>query len=95
MAGAISSQNVKAIDMNAGYTTAERILKNEATRMLFVKIITIFEIAKTDRIETNVFFRSNFEKSNGINRPVIAIVNVNELTYNPEIAIVVLKYSDI
>ena len=63
--------------------------------MLFVKIITMFEIAKTDRIETNVVFLSNLENNSGMNRPVTAIVNVNELTYNPEIAIVVWKYSDI
>jgi len=63
--------------------------------MLLVKIITMFAIAKTDRIETNVLFRSNFENRIGMNSPVIAIVNVNELTYNPETAIDVLKYSEI
>ncbi|MBP5785329.1 MAG: hypothetical protein J6W16_07085, partial [Methanobrevibacter sp.] len=40
-------------------------------------------------------FRSNFENKSGINRPDMAIVNVNELTYNPEIAMDVLKYSEI
>ena len=63
--------------------------------MLWVKTITMFETANTDRIETSVVFRSNFENRSGINRPDMAIVNVKELTYNPEIAMDVLKYSEI
>jgi hypothetical protein len=55
----------------------------------------MFATAKTDRIETNVLFLSNLENRIGMNRPVIAIVKVNELTYNPETAIDVLKYSEI
>ena len=46
-------------------------------------------------IVINVFLISNFENRTGINKPVIAIVNVKDDTYNPEIAIEVLKYSDI
>ena len=63
--------------------------------MLFVKIITMFDRAKTAKMETNVFFLSIFENRSGMNNPEIAIVKVNELTYKPEIAIEVLKYSDI
>ena len=48
--------------------------------MLLVKIIKRFETANRDRIETNVVFLPSFEKNTGIKRPVIAIVNVNELT---------------
>ena len=44
-----------------------------------------------DNIEINVFLRSYLENNIGMNNPEIAIVNVNELAYNPEIAIVVLK----
>ena len=43
----------------------------------------------------NVVFLSNFENKAGTNRPQMAIVNVNELTYNPETAIEVLKYVEI
>lgn len=60
-----------------------------------VKIITRSAIEKIDRIETKVVFLSNFENKTGTKRPVTAIVNVNELTYKPDIAIEVLKYSDI
>ena len=74
---------------------ADRILKNDATTMLFVKMITMFDIANTVKMKMKVFLRSYFENSTGMNRPAIAIVNVNELTYNPEIAIVVLKYWEI
>ena len=63
--------------------------------MSFVKISTAFDIAKTTRMLTNVFFRSYLEKKSGMNRPEIAIVKVNELTYSPEIAMDALKYSDI
>ena len=63
--------------------------------MLFVKIIIIFDMANINKIKTNVLFLSYFEKNIGINNPKIAIVNVNELTYNPDIAIVVLKYCEI
>ena len=59
--------------------------------MLFVKTITIFDTAKTPSIVMKVFLRSYFEKNNGMKSPVTAIVNVNELTYNPDIAIDVLK----
>lgn len=55
----------------------------------------MFEIAKIPSIAMNVFLISYFEKKIGMNNPVTAIVNVNEDTYNPEIAIEVLKYSEI
>ena len=61
----------------------------------FVNIITKFETAKTLKMKTNVFFRSNLEKRTGTNKPQTAIAKVNELTYNPVRAIGVLKYSDI
>ena len=54
-----------------------------------------FEIAKIPSIVMNVFLISYFEKKIGINNPVMAIVNVKDDTYNPEIAMEVLKYSDI
>ena len=63
--------------------------------MLFVNMIAIFEIAKTVKMLMNVLFLSYFENKTGTNNPQIAIVKVNELTYNPEIAIDVLKYSAI
>ena len=63
--------------------------------MLFVKTITIFDKAKIPSIEMNVFLISYFEKKIGMNKPVIAIVNVKDDTYNPEMAIEVLKYSEI
>ena len=63
--------------------------------MLFVNIIMKFEIAKIPSIVTNIFLISYFEKKIGINKPVMAIVNVKDDTYNPEIAMEVLKYSDI
>jgi len=47
------------------------------------------------KIETNVVFLLNFENKTGMNKPVTAIVNVNELTYKPDIAIDVEKYSEI
>ena len=58
-------------------------------------MITIFDIANIDKIKMNVLFLSYPEKIIGMNNPQTAIVNVNELTYNPEIAIEVLKYCDI
>ena len=63
--------------------------------MLFKKIITIFEIAKIDNTVRNVVFLSNFENIFGMNRPKIAIENVNELTYNPETEMDVLKNCEI
>ena len=63
--------------------------------MLFVNTIMKFEIAKIPSIVMNVFLISYFEKKIGINKPVMAIVNVKDDTYNPEIAMEVLKYSDI
>lgn len=81
--------------MKVGYTIAERILNIEAIKMLSVKIITELDIAKTPNIMTNVFFLSYFENNIGMKSPLSAIVNVNELTYKPEIEIDVLKYSDI
>lgn len=63
--------------------------------MLLVNMITMFDSAKIPSIVMNVVFRSYFEKIIGINRPETAIVKVNELTYNPDIAIDVLKYSEI
>ena len=55
----------------------------------------MFETAKIPSIVMNVFLISYFEKKIGINNPVMAIVNVKDDTYNPEIAMEVLKYSDI
>ena len=43
----------------------------------------------------NVLLISNFENRIGINKPVTAIVNVKDDTYNPEMAMEVLKYSEI
>ena len=63
--------------------------------MLFVNMIAIFEIANTVKMLIKVLFLSNLENKTGMNNPQIAIVKVNELTYSPEIAIVVLKYSAI
>ena len=63
--------------------------------MLFVNMIAMFEIANTDRINRNTLFLSYFEKRTGTKSPQTAIVKVNELTYNPETAIDVLKYCDI
>ncbi len=54
-----------------------------------------FDNANIVKIRMNVFFRLNLENRIGTNNPHIAIVNVNELTYSPEIAIDVEKYSDI
>ena len=47
------------------------------------------------KIETNVVFLLNFENKTGIKSPVSAMVNVNELTYKPDIAIEVPKYCEI
>lgn len=58
-------------------------------------MMIMFDRANTASIEMKVFFLSYFEKRIGMNNPVMAIVNVNELTYNPEIAMDVLKYSEI
>ena len=63
--------------------------------MLFVKIITTLETAKIDKMLTNVDFLSNLENSIGVNNPKIAIANVKELTYNPEIEMEVLKNCEI
>ena len=48
--------------------------------MLFVNMITIFDIANTVKMLMNVLFLSNLENKTGMNNPQIAIVNVNELT---------------
>ena len=63
--------------------------------MLPVKMITRLDTAKIPSIVMNVLLISNFENRIGINKPVTAIVNVKDDTYNPEMAIEVLKYSDI
>ena len=81
--------------MKVGYTTAERILNIEAIKTLFVKIMIKLDIAKTPNIKANVFFLSYFENKMGMNSPLTAIVNVNELIYKPEMEIDVLKYSEI
>lgn len=52
----------------------------------------ILAIAKMLNIETKVFFLLNFENRLGTNNPQTAIVNVNELTYNPDTAMFVEKY---
>ena len=87
MIGAISSQTVNASEMKAGYTTAEKILNIEAIKILSVKIITKLDTAKMPNIKANVFFLSYFENRRGMNSPLNAIVNVNKLTYNPEMEI--------
>ena len=71
------------------------ILAVAAIYRFSVKIMIILAIAKTLKIEMNVFLRLNLENKLGINNPQIAIVNVNELTYNPATAILTLKYSEI
>ena len=48
--------------------------------MLFVNMITIFEIANTLKMLMNVLFLSYFENKTGMNNPQIAIVKVKELT---------------
>ena len=48
--------------------------------MLFLNIITIFEIANTVRMLMKVLFLSYFENKTGMNNPQIAIVKVKELT---------------
>lgn len=48
--------------------------------MLFVNMITTFDIANTVKMLINVLFLSNLENRIGMNNPHIAIVNVNELT---------------
>ena len=58
-------------------------------------MITRLDTAKMPSIVMNVLLISNFENRIGINKPVTAIVNVKDDTYNPEMAIEVLKYSDI
>lgn len=63
--------------------------------MLSVKMITRLDTAKIPSIVMNVLLISNFENRIGINKPVTAIVNVKDDTYNPEMAMEVLKYSDI
>ena len=63
--------------------------------MLSVKMITKFDTAKIPSIAMNVLLISNLEKRTGMNKPVMAIVKVKEDTYNPEIAMEVLKYSEI
>ena len=57
--------------------------------------MTRLETAKMPNIDRNVVFLSNLENNAGMNNPQIAIVNVNELTYNPEMAIEVLKNVEI
>ena len=81
--------------MKAGYTTAERILNIEAIKTLSVKIMIKLDTAKMPNINANVFFLSYFENKMGMNSPLTAIVNVNELIYKPEMEIDVLKYSEI
>lgn len=66
-----------------------------ATANDFVKIIIRFDTANIDKMKMKVFFLLNLENNIGTNRPHIAIANVNELTYNPEMAMDVEKYSDI
>ena len=63
--------------------------------MLSVKMITRLDTAKIPSIVMNVLLISNFENRIGINKPVTAIVNVKDDTYNPEMAMEVLKYSEI
>ena len=58
-------------------------------------MIIKLDTAKIDKILINVVFLSNLEKIIGVNNPKIAMVNVNELTYNPEIAMDVLKNCEI
>ncbi len=58
-------------------------------------MIIMFDSAKIPSIVMNVVFRSYFEKRIGMKRPETAIVKVNELTYNLDIAIDVLKYLEI
>lgn len=58
-------------------------------------MITRLDTAKIPSIVMNVLLISNFENRIGINKPVTAIVNVKDDTYNPEMAMEVLKYSDI
>ena len=58
-------------------------------------IRAMLDIAKMLRIVMNVLFLSYFENRIGMKSPLMAIVNVNELTKSPDIAIDVLKYSDI
>ena len=92
----INAENIlNAMDIKAGQKAADNILKNDAIRMLFIKIITILETAKIDKMLTNVDFLSNLENSIGVNNPKIAIANVKELTYNPEIEMDVLKNCEI
>ena len=50
-------------------------------------------IANMVKMLTKVLFLSYFENKTGMNNPQIAIVNVNELTYSPDMAIDVLKDS--
>ena len=63
--------------------------------MLSVKTSMMLDTAKIPSIAMNVLLISCFEKNIGMNKPVMAIVNVKDDTYNPEIAMEVLKYSDI
>lgn len=63
--------------------------------MLFVNIIMTLDIANIPKMKMNVFLRSYFENITGTNNPQMAIVKVNELTYSPDIEIVVLKYCEI
>jgi hypothetical protein len=58
-------------------------------------MITRLDTAKIPSIVMNVLLISNFENRIGINKPVTAIVNVKDETYNPEMAMEVLKCSDI
>ncbi len=51
----------------------------------------MFDIANTVKMDMKVLLLSYFENKIGVNNPQIAIVNVKELTYSPEMAIDVLK----
>lgn len=58
-------------------------------------MITRLDTTKMPSIVMKVLLISNFENRIGINNPVTAIVNVKDETYNPEMAMEVLKYSEI
>ena len=55
-------------------------------------MITRLEMANTVKMEMNVLLLSNLENRTGMNNPQIAILNVYEITYSPDMAIDVLKY---
>ena len=66
-----------------------------ATARLSVKTMMRLHTAKTDNMNVNVTFLSNLENNIGTKSPQTAMVKVNELTYSPETAIEVEKYSEI